>query len=107
VTIETSTAQLPACVAQPTVDEPRPGVVVMHDAGCMSKDVRRQSNWLAKAEHFAVGPDLLSLGNRDRCWFATVSDLRSGKGRRSSLSARSLVGSDGRGVFTQAGVSGR
>jgi carboxymethylenebutenolidase len=80
VTISTPTARVPAYTARPPGEGPWPGVVVIHDAGGMSRDVRRQADWLAAAGFLSAAPDLFSRGNLWRCLWATMGALRAGKG---------------------------
>jgi len=79
--IATPHGELPVVVARPPGEGPWPGVVVIHDAGGMGKDTRRQAEWLASEGYMAAAPDLFYWGNTLRCMWSIFGNLRSGHGR--------------------------
>lgn len=81
VGIDTPKGTMDAWLARPDADEPRPGVLVVHDALGMTADLRRQAEWLADAGFVTLAPDLYHWGGRLRCVVGTVRDIARGRGR--------------------------
>jgi carboxymethylenebutenolidase len=80
VTIPAPAGPLPAHVAAPAAAGPWPGVVVLHDMAGMSRDLRRQTEWLAGAGYLAVAPDLFRGNRRATCIVRMVRETWRGQG---------------------------
>ena len=76
MTIPSPLGDLAAYVATPSGPGPFPGVVVIHDAFGMGKEIRAQADWLADAGYVAIVPDLFRGRNRMACMVTIMREAR-------------------------------
>ncbi len=75
VLVPTPRGQMPAWLAIPSDPTPVPGVVVIHDVLGMSRDHRRQADWLAEAGFLSLAIDLYYRGGMLLCLRSIIRDL--------------------------------
>jgi carboxymethylenebutenolidase len=80
ITIPAPAGHLTAYVATPSGAGPFPGVVVIHDAFGMGREIRAQADWLADAGYLAIVPDLFRGRNKMACMVTIMRDARDKSG---------------------------
>ena len=96
--LRTPHGEMPCYLAGPAGPGPWPGVIVIHDFGGMSHDLRNQADWLASEGYLAAAPDLYYWGGRFRCLWTIMREIPASKGRTFDdiATARDRLGRDER-----------
>src|SRR5205807_7061027 len=81
VTYSSPHGEMRAHLALPAGEGTWPGVVLIHDALGMGRDLRRHADRFAASGYVALAPDLYCWGRRLGCMRATFADLTAGRGR--------------------------
>jgi carboxymethylenebutenolidase len=80
VTFDAPAGILPGYLAVPTGQGPWPGVVVIHDAFGLSKDIKRICDRLAGSGYLTLAPALFRRGKPVACVVSTLRAMASGSG---------------------------
>lgn len=98
VTISADKHPLQGYLRYPRGSGPWPGVLVVHDAGGLSADIRRIVDRVAAAGFIALAPNLYRPGARLRCVVSMARALSAGQGAPIDdlLTARGYLGADPR-----------
>jgi carboxymethylenebutenolidase len=81
VKIPSAYDELPAYFAAPQQRSPWPGVVVIHDVGGMTPDLKNQAEWLASEGFLAAAPNLFYWGRKITCLRSIARDCLARRGR--------------------------
>ena len=79
-TISSPLGPLAAYVATPDGPGPWPGVIVIHDAMGLGREIRHQADWLAGEGYLAVAPDLFRGRRKLACMVSIMRDARDRRG---------------------------